>query len=299
MQRTQMSRSRREFLKRATASTVGGAFTLSHVVSHAQAKQSGSDRFHFGLHQFSLKKLIDEGKLDPVDYAPFVKKEFGITHVEFAADFYEPMVSDEVAEKTRKSSQQHGITNRAILCTGAKVLDAVDEKSRKEAVDYFHRWAKAAERMGCRYIRVRASTEGDAEKQLNHAADGLTRLSDRLDSSPVSLLIENIVGHSRDPDWMVALIEKVGRERLGLVADFANFNGDIYDGMRRLLPYAESVCTKSWEFDEDGNETEIDYARMMNVINESPFRGCISIEYLGDDPLVGIEQTANLVRRYW
>ena len=71
-------------------------------------------------------------------------------------------------------------------------------------------------------------------------------------------------------------------EPTALVAGFGNFfEGDIYAGRNRLLPYAKSICTKSWNFDEQGNETKIDFGRMMSLIKESSFRGCIAIEHLG------------------
>jgi hypothetical protein len=114
---------------------------------------------------------------------------------------------------------------------------------------------------------------------------------------PLSVLIENVAGFSRDPDWLVALVERIGPERVGLIADFGNFDGDLYEGMAKLLPYTKSVCTKSWKFDDQGNETTIDFARMMEVIKGSAFRGCIAIEYLGNEPVAGVQRTVQLLRR--
>ena len=94
------------------------------------------------------------------------------------------------------------------------------------------------------------------------------------------------------------LVERIGTRRVGLVADFGNFEGDIYAGMQRLLPHTKSICAKSWEFDADGNETQIDFTKMMKIIKDSKFRGCISIEYLGDDPIGGITKTAKLIQRH-
>jgi hypothetical protein len=68
--------------------------------------------------------------------------------------------------------------------------------------------------------------------------------------------------------------------------------------MKRLLPYAKSICTKSWNFDEQGNETKIDFGRMMSLIKASSFRGCIAIEYLGEEPVAGVRKTAELIKRW-
>lgn len=66
----------------------------------------------------------------------------------------------------------------------------------------------------------------------------------------------------------------------------------------RSESYTKSVCTKSWEFDAQGNETKIDFEKMMNIVKESSFRGCIAIEYLGDEPVAGVRKTADLIKQY-
>jgi hypothetical protein len=142
------------------------------------------------------------------------------------------------------------------------------------------------------------ATEGDPEKQIEYAADGLGTLCEKMNSFAVSPLIENTTGCSTDPSWLIELMERIGRVHVGLLADFANFEGDIYQGMEQLLPFAKSLCTKSWQFDAEGNETTIDFQRMMSIIKKSKFRGCIAIEYEGDEPVDGIKKTAALIKRY-
>ena len=84
---------------------------------------------------------------------------------------------------------------------------------------------------------------------------------------------------------------------MGLIADFGNFDGDLYEGMKRLLPHTKSLCTKSREFDAEGNETTIDFGRMMQLVKASPYRGCIAIEHLGDEPLAGLRKNIALVQK--
>jgi hypothetical protein len=47
------------------------------------------------------------------------------------------------------------------------------------------------------------------------------------------------------------------------------------------MPYAKGVSAKTHKFDEKGNETEIDYARMFDIIRKSGFKGIVGIEYEG------------------
>ena len=290
------NRSRREFLQRGACGATGLA--LASVGTNVFAQSDSDDRFPLSLHQYSLKKLFDEGELNILNYARFAKEELGITNIEFAVEFCEDLPDNLVqADAIRKQSEDLGVKHRVMLCGAEPALDAAAETERKAALEDHLKWAKVAERLGCQFIRVRASTEGDRQEQLEHAIQGIRALCDSLRSSTVKVLIENIMGFSRDPKWLTQLVERIGKRRVGLIADFGNFDGDIYDGMRQLLPYTKSICTKSWEFDNVGNETKIDYERMLGIIKQSQFRGCIAIEYLGETPVEGVRKTAALVRK--
>jgi hypothetical protein len=65
------------------------------------------------------------------------------------------------------------------------------------------------------------------------------------------------------------------------------------------MPYAKIVCAKSKEFDSDGNETHVDYRRMMKIVLDSGFKGSIGIEFEGHgiDPVKGILATKRLIER--
>ena len=41
----------------------------------------------------------------------------------------------------------------------------------------------------------------------------------------------------------------------------------MYKGVAELMPFAKSVSAKSYDFD-NGNETKIDYAKMIDIIKE-------------------------------
>jgi sugar phosphate isomerase/epimerase len=297
MNHPHLHRTRRDFLRcglRASAGIAAGTFLVGN-----RAHAALSDRYQLSIHQYSLKSLFDEGKLTTAEYPEFVKERFGFDNVEFAVEFCESLRDDlSRADRISERSKQLGIKHRALLCGAEPALDSSSAETRRLALDDHLRWAEVAKHLGCEFIRVRASSEGDPEQQLAHATEGIGALCDALANAPLSVLVENITGPSSDPDWLVELVQRVGTKRLGLIADFGNFAGDIYAGMKRLLPYSKSVCTKSWEFDAEGNETKIDFQKMMSLINDSSFEGCIAIEYLGEDPVEGVRKTAELIKRY-
>ena len=56
---------------------------------------------------------------------------------------------------------------------------------------------------------------------------------------------------------------------------------DKYDAVDMLMAYAKAVSAKSYDFDETGNETTIDYYRMMKIVLDAGYHGYVGIEYEG------------------
>ena len=56
---------------------------------------------------------------------------------------------------------------------------------------------------------------------------------------------------------------------------------DRYQGVQELMAFAKAVSAKSHEFDEQGNEVQTDYMRMMKIVIDAGYRGYVGIEYEG------------------
>lgn len=64
------------------------------------------------------------------------------------------------------------------------------------------------------------------------------------------------------------------------------------------MPFARAVSAKSYDFDDAGHETTIDYRRMMRIVVEAGYDGYVGIEYEGDrlSEADGILATRDLLR---
>jgi sugar phosphate isomerase/epimerase len=87
--------------------------------------------------------------------------------------------------------------------------------------------------------------------------------------------------------------------------DFGNFwineteCYDYYQGVEELMPYAKGVSAKSYDFDEGGNETTLDYERLIRIVTSAGYDGYIDVEYEGirlTEP-EGIRATKALLER--
>ncbi|MCA9320069.1 MAG: sugar phosphate isomerase/epimerase, partial [Planctomycetes bacterium] len=87
--------------------------------------------------------------------------------------------------------------------------------------------------------------------------------------------------------------------------DFGNFrvddatNYDRYLGVTELMPYAKAVSAKSHEFDDNGNEKNTDYKKMLGIVRSAGYRGWVGIEYEGTkhSEIDGIRKTKALLER--
>ena len=48
-----------------------------------------------------------------------------------------------------------------------------------------------------------------------------------------------------------------------------------------MMPFAKGVSGKTHDFDANGTETLIDYAKMMKIISDAKYTGYIDAEYEG------------------
>src|SRR5690606_41894198 len=98
---------------------------------------------------------------------------------------------------------------------------------------------------------------------------------------------------------------KAVHPRYGTLLDLGNFHigdgvwYDIYQGVAELMPYAKAVSAKSHDFDENGEETQKDYGRLIRIVLDAGYRGWIGIEYEGSrlSEEEGVRRTKALLER--
>ena len=281
------SQSRRSFLA-ASAGLATAAMATSSVTAPASTRTVLDPQFKISLAQWSLHKSIRAGKMDNLDFAASTRNDFGIAAVEYVNQFFKDKAQDAAyLTEMNKRAADNDVTQLLIMIDGEGQLGHADDKERAKAVNNHHRWVDAAKALGCRSIRVNASSQGTYDEQISLAADGLRSLTEYGDTQGINVIVENHGGLSSNGAWLSSVIKKVDHPRCGTLPDFGNFrlkNNEWYDrykGVTELMPFAKAVSAKSLEFDQDGNETKTDYRRMMKIVLDAGYKGWVGIEYGG------------------
>ena len=227
-------------------------------------------------------------KYDPLDFAKIARDDFGIDAIEYVTQFYADRGNDpDYINELKKRAEDHGVRSVLIMVDREGNLGDPDDAARKTAVDNHKKWVDAAKTLGCHSVRVNAASQGTFEEQLKLAADGLRKLTEYAAPLDLNVIVENHGGLSSNGAWLVAVMRRVDHPRCGTLPDFGNFRisrnewYDRYTGVNDLMPYAKGVSAKSYDFDENGNETTIDYARMMKIVVDHNYHGYVGIEYEG------------------
>lgn len=301
--------SRRNFL---TKSALGlAAATLAGRTASAAHHQSKGDAHHDTWFDISLAQWSDHqdywsGQKDKMRFAEITKRDYGINAVEYVNQFYMDGFSPAVTAELKRVSEGEGVKNVLIMCDRCGLLGDPDPQKQTASVEAHLPWLEAAQTLGCHAIRVNAHTDKSESygTQLDRCADGLRRLCEKGDEYGLHVLVEPHGGLSSNGAWLAALMDLVGHPRVGTLPDFGNYGSkregweyDIYLGTAQSMPYAKGISAKTFNFDENGEESTLDFRRLMQIVKDHGFTGYVGVEFEGKqmDPAIGIAATRDLL----
>ncbi|WP_303319213.1 TIM barrel protein [Flavivirga abyssicola] len=309
---------RRDFVAKTVY--VGAALSLLgvHGCKNSDKKEESSNDvtpnkpalfFKMSLAQWSLHRALFGNKMDHLDFAA-KSRSFGLEGLEYVNGFFKDKAKDmSYLKDMNLRADSEGQQNVLIMIDGEGALANPEEKERLKAIENHYKWVEAAQFLGCHAIRVNLAGGVDKNEAVKASIDSLHRLSEFAKGSNISVLVENHGGFSSDGKWMTDVFSQIENKNCGTLPDFGNFcieknkdgicinEYDKYQGMKELLPFAKAVSAKSYNFNEKGEDSVINYLRMMEMVKASGYTGFVGIEYEGDiqPEEKGIELTRDLL----
>ncbi len=280
---TTMKQSRRAFLQSAALAAAG--IPLLSAASSGMANKAKT-RFDISLAEWSLHRALLANEMTNLDFPVRAAKEFGIYGVEYVNVFFKDTSTAYLTELL-KLTRDHNVTNVLIMVDREGSLGDADKAAREQAVINHHKWVEAAAFLGCHSIRVNAAGQGTQEEVANAVVESLTKLAEFAKKSKINVIVENHGGYSSNGKWLSGIMKHVNMKNCGTLPDFGNFRisadeeYDRYMGITELMPFAKGVSAKSHDFDAEGNEVHTDFARMMQIVRDSGYKGWIDVEYEG------------------
>ena len=310
---------RRNFIKQSIFGT-GGLMMPSPFKS---LLLNDSD-IQLSLAEWSFHRALQSGKLDHLDFPKKAKEEFGISAVEYVNGFFggkkmnfkEAGKNAAYLKELLKRSKDAGVFNHLLMCDDEGPLATLSNKERIEAVDNHKKWIEAAKLLGCLTVRVNLHGEaGDPAEKGKVSVESLTSLGEFAQTMKINVVVENHGGVTSNGKWLASVMKEVNRANVGTLPDFGNFcishpwgtiqDGckdmyDIYTGVEEMLPFAKGVSAKTYDFDANGEQSLLDYKRLIGIVKKSGFKGYMGIEFEGNTQPEeeGVRKTKRLVQKY-
>ena len=277
--------------------------------------------FKISLAEWSLHDPIIKGDMSPLDFAEKAS-EMNFKGIEYVSQLYskelEKYDTPEVAMDTllkilKRKSEEFNVKNVLIMVDLEGNLSSIDDKERGEAVDNHKKWVDAAAFLGCHSIRVNLIGAAQEEDWKEASIKGLSELCDYAATKNIGVIVENHGGFSSNAKLLMQVIEQVDKSNCGTLPDFGNFclrreDGSQwdspcaeeyprYEGIAEMMSKAKGVSAKTFAFNPQGEETSMDYIRILQTVKDAGYTGFIGIEYEGKgiSPEEGIKRTRELL----
>ncbi|USD67392.1 sugar phosphate isomerase/epimerase family protein [Vibrio sp. SCSIO 43136] len=247
--------------------------SLLHSSNPDQVLQGDLNCFEF----LDLAYLLDVNHVDPVNILFFSK------------------VNDRNwLNQWKQYAQNLNIRFECLMCDELGNLGDANPAARLHAIAMHKPWIDAAATLGCSMVRVNTYGSGSYLQQLYANRDSLRELAIYAKTLQVKLVIENHGHPSSNAAWLAMLIEAVDMDNVGVYLDLDNFfmggwhhtpqrRYDRIQGIEDLAPYTFAVSAKSYDFDQHGQETSVDYAACIQTLNKHQFKGIYAAEFEGDN----------------
>ena len=302
---------RRSFFQTTSLAAMAGILPAHAMLPTAPTKQSriklsvsSYSYWHFKGEKFPIEKVIDEAAsmgLDGID----------ILHRQMESE------DNAYLQKIKKHAFQNGI---ALTCLSIHQGFVTPDKAElKTHVDHTNHCIELAYKMGIPCLRLNTGrwntiksfdelmknrgiepilpgyTEEDGYKWC---VDGINQCLKKAEECGILLALENHWGLGSTPEGMLKLHGLVDSPWLGLLMDTGNFLEDPYDKLKMIAPKTSFVQAKTYYGGGEWYSLDLDYNKIIKILNDVNYQGYISIEFEGkEDPKTGVQKSVDLLRK--
>jgi sugar phosphate isomerase/epimerase len=268
--------------------------------------------WHFRDPKVSIEAVIEKA-------AEMGLAEVDVLHRQMDLPEKEPLTASHRAYLRRL--KQHGFRNGvALACVSIhQNFVQADPEERQRQVEHTHKCLEIAYELGAPCLRINSGrwntikdfddlmkarglepilpgyTEDDG---FNWCIECMEKCIPRAEQCGVVMAMENHWGLSRTPEGQLRIINAVSSPWLGALMDTGNFMEDPYDKLKQIAPKTVYVHCKTYYGGGEWYTLDLDYPRIVRILQDAGFGGYASLEYEGKEAAdTAVPKSIELLRR--
>ncbi|HUV67936.1 MAG TPA: sugar phosphate isomerase/epimerase family protein [Sedimentisphaerales bacterium] len=284
---------RRQFLHMTSALPWAGTAVAAGMQGNHPRENPGRIPISLCLNAYSFNSLLRNGEMSLEKLFRFVK-DTGFQGLDLTAYYirgYPDVPADEVLYNIKRMAFRLGL---ALTGTGVRNnFTIADPEQRKQEKQLVKNWVIAASKLGIPHVRIfdgTAKPKGySREETTNWLIDDMKECAAFGGRHGVMINYQNHNNFATNAAQVIEIIERVDSEWFGLMLDTGSLpEGDAYQEIERLIPYAVSWQVKEM-IQTGGTKIKTDFARLMQIVRRSGYRGYFPLETLGEgDPFLKV-----------
>ena len=238
------------------------------------------------LNAYSFNSLLINGEMSLEQLFRFAK-DTGFQGVDLTAYYipgYPDVPADEVLYNIKRTAFRLGL---ALTGTGVRNnFTLADPEQRKQEKQLVKNWVIAASKLGIPHVRIfdgTAKPKGYSREEITDwLIDDMKECAAFGGRHGVMICYQNHNNFTTNAAQAIEIIERVDSEWFGLMLDTGSLlEGDAYQEIERLIPYAVTWQVKEM-INKGGAKVKTDFARLMQIVRRSGYRGYFPLETLGE-----------------
>ncbi len=298
--------SRRQFLQ-ASAAGAAGLTLASTDLTLRQVWAANDQKPHKLRHclsdeTYSLRSLISRGKMNLLNTAALHKKLDikGVSLNDMYFKSWDRAYLDQILDSFKAN-------DRVITCLIMEGnLATASKEARRKQIKSNTAKLKAAGYLGAPVVRMNLGHvdhgEDDRKEGVDRCVAAFKEMLPLARDLGIRITIENHGGVSGTVEGILAVINGTDPKWVGSLLDFGNPPvGEQPQIFAKLAPHAYHCHAKLEDFKANGEATNADYGKLLNILKADRYRGAVSIEWEGrNHPAIeGVKMTRDLIRKHW
>ncbi len=176
---------------------------------------------------------------------------------------------------------------------------------RKGQIEFMKQWIDPAHTLGIPVVRANMGGPMGflgSNMTLDNLLATFHPILDFIESQGMKFVFENHGRKSSDVNFQLKVKAALPSPNFGYLLDTGNYNPKnlVYENIKKLGTSILAVHAKTYAFDEQGNETTLDFARITQLLKEVGYHGHYNVEFEGRGlpDFEGVTKTIQLLRKY-